>query len=318
MASTLEHPGDDDSNAALMNYLHDHYATDTQPGTSLDAVLQLGTTSTPTHDQGGYTGHPPSPPDISVPIPPSLALLAETAAPHSIPVITPPPGSAGDDGGIQPDLSAYGEMGGKRKKLPHERAGWAEMGEAYRDNSRKRKRNLATRDDEMGFVDPQMDNGDGDVEALVRAVENRDDLDTADLSGGSPKAPRGSMSKQARSEQNRRAQQAFRRRREEHIKKLESDSAAYEATKARLDEANIRLRDLALAYETSKIESAALKSALLAVVQDTGVSVLSTEGELIIDPGVATRDERARLDDVHHAFGVLELQSRELAKVRRR
>lgn len=50
-------------------------------------------------------------------------------------------------------------------------------------------------------------------------------------------------SKDARAEQNRRAQQAFRRRREEHIKKLEADSLALEPTRKRLDDVEDLLRD---------------------------------------------------------------------------
>lgn len=53
-------------------------------------------------------------------------------------------------------------------------------------------------------------------------------------------------SKEGRAEQNRRAQQAFRRRREEHIKKLESDAALLVPTRERLEETEYKVRDIAL------------------------------------------------------------------------
>jgi hypothetical protein len=50
----------------------------------------------------------------------------------------------------------------------------------------------------------------------------------------------------SRAEQNRRAQQAFRRRREERMKDLESAAAALEPTQRRLQDAEAKLREVAL------------------------------------------------------------------------
>jgi hypothetical protein len=49
-----------------------------------------------------------------------------------------------------------------------------------------------------------------------------------------------------RAEQNRRAQQAFRRRREERMNKLETDAAALEPTQRKLTEAQSQLLETAL------------------------------------------------------------------------
>ena len=52
--------------------------------------------------------------------------------------------------------------------------------------------------------------------------------------------------KESRAAQNRRAQQLFRRRREEHMKKLESDSAALGPALEALASAEQKLREMAL------------------------------------------------------------------------
>ena len=52
--------------------------------------------------------------------------------------------------------------------------------------------------------------------------------------------------KEARAEQNRRAQQAFRRRREEKMKGLEAAAAALEPTQRRLQEVESKLIEAAL------------------------------------------------------------------------
>lgn len=52
--------------------------------------------------------------------------------------------------------------------------------------------------------------------------------------------------KESRAEQNRKAQQIFRRRREEKMKQLEMDSAALGPTRTRLSVAEARIEQLAL------------------------------------------------------------------------
>lgn len=57
-------------------------------------------------------------------------------------------------------------------------------------------------------------------------------------------------SKEARAEQNRKAQAMFRRRREEKMKQLEADSAALGPTRQRLAVAEARLLEMALVSES--------------------------------------------------------------------
>ena len=61
--------------------------------------------------------------------------------------------------------------------------------------------------------------------------------------------------KGSRAEQNRRAQQAFRRRREERMKDLESAAAALETTQRRLQDAESKFRDAALVSRPSTLPS---------------------------------------------------------------
>lgn len=62
------------------------------------------------------------------------------------------------------------------------------------------------------------------------------------------------LRKEARAEQNRKAQQIFRRKREEKIKQLELDSMALGNTRQRLMAAEQRLADMALVRYSSAIE----------------------------------------------------------------
>jgi hypothetical protein len=79
----------------------------------------------------------PSPPDPRIAISPALAELATTAPALDIPPIAP---VAVNEANLLPDDSEMrGEMGGKRRKAPHERAGWKEMDE-QRDWKRTRKK----------------------------------------------------------------------------------------------------------------------------------------------------------------------------------
>jgi hypothetical protein len=76
----------------------------------------------------------PSPSDNSIPIPPSLAELAERAAQTiNIPAIP----SEYDQSQTIAQFEDRGEMGGKRRKQPHERAGWKEMEQEPRTKKRR-------------------------------------------------------------------------------------------------------------------------------------------------------------------------------------
>lgn len=68
---------------------------------------------------------PASPPDSTVPIPSSLAALA-TPAPDA-PYLAPLPPMDDFPGAAETVALDRGEMGGKRRKAPHERAGWKEI-----------------------------------------------------------------------------------------------------------------------------------------------------------------------------------------------
>lgn len=77
----------------------------------------------------------PSPVDPSVPIDPQLAALASAAMAHSVEIEQPvPPFPSASDYGM------LGEMGGKRKKLPHERAGWDQLGQPPAKRGRRSER----------------------------------------------------------------------------------------------------------------------------------------------------------------------------------
>lgn len=102
-----------------------------------------------THNEQGHgeiSIRPASPPNASVPIDdPALRALAEqtsAAAPLSVPApfTAYPP--------VLEDYGALGEMGGKRRKMPHERAGWNEM-----DQQGIRKRGRRKGKDELDKQD---------------------------------------------------------------------------------------------------------------------------------------------------------------------
>ncbi|KAH7339591.1 hypothetical protein B0J17DRAFT_367151 [Rhizoctonia solani] len=65
-----------------------------------------------------------------------------------------------------------------------------------------------------------------------------------------------------RAEQNRKAQRAFRERRDQHVKQLESRSAMLDVALANADEANRRLEDQRILVEQLRAENQALRTAL--------------------------------------------------------
>ncbi|KAF7315379.1 Proteophosphoglycan ppg4 [Mycena indigotica] len=78
-----------------------------------------------------------------------------------------------------------------------------------------------------------------------------------------PPAPAGRvLSTSKRAEQNRKAQRAFRERRDQHVKQLESRSALLDAALASADEANRRWEECRVLVDQLRVENAALRAAL--------------------------------------------------------
>ena len=279
-----------------------------------------------------------SPPKSSIPIPPELHLLASTSAP---PLVGVPSFDISEF--ASETISDRGEMGGKRKKQPHERAGWKEMDE----QGLLKKRNVGGRkkstiDEFVGFMpmegdsqgqgqgggmqeaqgqqqqqgqvqgqgqaqgQGQMGEGEGyvgmedamgddkriskyvylsrrgpsigggkravwraecgecgcgpDRAAGVSGMESTPRiLGDARSSYGQPSQASASLAPRplsishmvidqtltSRTEQNRRAQQIYRRRREERMKQLEADAQALDKTRRALEENNVATQILA-------------------------------------------------------------------------
>ncbi|WRT66165.1 uncharacterized protein IL334_003118 [Kwoniella shivajii] len=357
----------------------------------------------------------PSPPNPSIPIPNSLAKLAnQTISSLSLP---DPSILYGQEAVERAALLAHvgdrGEMGGKRRKAPHERAGWKEMDSQPNGAKRRRGRksdmassnnnidhtivedlsnlsnpsntllghqeqqsqllqeqrqqtqtqpqpqqqiqqkndgrdiyendlrhltqlsqNLLRQDptEKVPTIDPQSqfplqtnqgepatDNNDSKYLDPALAPTQREITPTQPQPSDAqnPNSP-GGDSKLSRAEQNKRAQQAFRRRREEHMKKLESDSVQLGLVKRQMEQKDAMLRDLVLALESSKIEIAALRSSLQFVIPHSSVYPLTEQGTLNLGEEITISNERpATEDELLNAFDLLERQAREVAKQNR-
>ncbi|KAJ7188339.1 hypothetical protein C8R46DRAFT_17892 [Mycena filopes] len=70
------------------------------------------------------------------------------------------------------------------------------------------------------------------------------------------------LSSSKRAEQNRKAQRAFRERRDQHVKSLESRSQLLDAALASADEANRRWEECRALVDQLRVENAALRNAL--------------------------------------------------------
>ncbi|EKM54602.1 uncharacterized protein PHACADRAFT_258572 [Phanerochaete carnosa HHB-10118-sp] len=77
-----------------------------------------------------------------------------------------------------------------------------------------------------------------------------------------PLPPNRQLSTSKRAEQNRKAQRAFRERRDQHVKALESRSQLLDAALASADEANRRWEDCRQLVDQLRIENSALRAAL--------------------------------------------------------
>ncbi|KAI0313893.1 hypothetical protein OF83DRAFT_1139382 [Amylostereum chailletii] len=78
----------------------------------------------------------------------------------------------------------------------------------------------------------------------------------------SPTGSSRTLSQSKRAEQNRKAQRAFRERRDQHVKALESRSQLLDAALASADEANRRWEECRALVDQLRIENAALRAAL--------------------------------------------------------
>jgi len=83
----------------------------------------------------------------------------------------------------------------------------------------------------------------------------------SEMEGETPKAGRA-LAQSKRAEQNRKAQRAFRERRDAHVKALESRSQLLDSALASADEANRRWEECRALVDQLRIENAALRQAL--------------------------------------------------------
>jgi hypothetical protein len=146
-------------------------------------------------------------------------------------------------------------------------------------------------------------------------------------------------SKKSRAEQNRKAQQVYRRNREEKMKRLEADQAALAQTRIRLAAAEARIEQLALVsydsfrlsidlmlttqdLEAKSIETNALRTSLLTVADNANVSIVTPQNNLVIAPTDWETRDKASVDETGPTRSALALDalaraSREVAKANR-
>ncbi|KAJ7647394.1 hypothetical protein FB45DRAFT_197967 [Roridomyces roridus] len=89
------------------------------------------------------------------------------------------------------------------------------------------------------------------------------------------------LSSSRRAEQNRKAQRAFRERRDQHMKTLESRSALLDTALASADEANRRWEECRALVDQLRVENAALRAALTQQAQLLPAGALNNHGPLL-------------------------------------
>ncbi|THH13756.1 hypothetical protein EW146_g6513 [Bondarzewia mesenterica] len=94
------------------------------------------------------------------------------------------------------------------------------------------------------------------------------------------------LSQSKRAEQNRKAQRAFRERRDQHVKALESRSQLLDAALASADEANRRWEECRALVDQLRIENAALRAALSQAQVMSG-----NNGSAMSGPGAGEHDK---------------------------
>ncbi|KAF7376089.1 hypothetical protein MSAN_00023700 [Mycena sanguinolenta] len=107
---------------------------------------------------------------------------------------------------------------------------------------------------------------------------------------GNPASGRA-LSSSKRAEQNRKAQRAFRERRDQHVKSLESRSQLLDAALASADEANRRWEECRVLVDQLRVENAALRAALTQQAQ------LLPPGALNPQPGASLNNHSAHLEE---------------------
>ncbi|WVN88152.1 uncharacterized protein L203_103353 [Cryptococcus depauperatus CBS 7841] len=349
---------DDVENHGLMEYLqHNEYTHDAdRDGTG-------GLVPLPAHRGSPYRGHSltrsASPPNPTVPIPASLSRLATNALStfHSPAVPSLPAPVDHVSIATSVDYGDRGEMGGKRRKQPHERAGWADMDKDVGTGKRRR-----TRKSDGGIIhpvsaSPSQQRAEGNpqpldgvsghdmssLQELSRMVTQTQHVDEPDTqsnvpqsqdgqgpaidptlansvtqeSHGKPLADYTMDAKFSRAEQNKRAQQAFRRRREEHMKRLEAESAQLQSVMKQCMDQEMIIKDLLLSQQSDKIRIVALEALIRQQFIDGSNAMLTAEGELNVPESgssEAVQIEGKSSSDIERALDILALQSREVAK----
>ncbi|KAK2467761.1 hypothetical protein APHAL10511_000056 [Amanita phalloides] len=125
----------------------------------------------------------------------------------------------------------------------------------------------------------------------------------------SPTSSGRTLSQSKRAEQNRKAQRAFRERRDQHVKALESRSQLLDAALASADEANRRWEECRALVDQLRVENAALRAALsqAQMLPSASVMVPATASAPTSNPGpnpivVGVQEEKIAVaaDDVKH------------------
>ncbi|EIM82833.1 uncharacterized protein STEHIDRAFT_64391 [Stereum hirsutum FP-91666 SS1] len=93
-------------------------------------------------------------------------------------------------------------------------------------------------------------------------MQSQDQQQQPSPSAQNSAGPARTLSQSKRAEQNRKAQRAFRERRDQHVKALESRSQLLDAALASADEANRRWEECRALVDQLRIENAALRAAL--------------------------------------------------------
>ncbi|OCF42811.1 hypothetical protein I317_03413 [Kwoniella heveanensis CBS 569] len=341
----------------------------------------------------------PSPPIPGIPLPNSLVRLASQAlSNYDLPNLALMTGQqAIEQASLANELAERGEMGGKRRKEPHQRAGWKEMDEQPQGLKRRRTRKAdqnQTQGPGQMRASPQSAigaNGTGsgvaaqghsqgqgsenDINHLTElsrlamsgalahtqgqqnipvdptlqdeVASNNTQLkanfalpDQAHSHGTGPApahpqergqdaiaspgqaqveghAPEADDTKLSRAEQNKRAQQAFRRRREEHMKKLELDSAQLQILKKHSEQRDLVTKDALFSLEAHKIEIAALREIIRTLMPTSSISPINKEGYFNTgDESPLSRDQVPQGPEVvEGAFEILARQAREVVKL---
>ncbi|WVQ99226.1 hypothetical protein IAU59_006358 [Kwoniella sp. CBS 9459] len=322
----------------------------------------------------------PSPPNPGIPLPDSLVRLASQAlSNYDLPSLALLTGQqAIEQASLVNELADRGEMGGKRRKEPHQRAGWKEMDEQPQGVKRRRTRK-ADQNQGRSQASPQAvstsgtnGNAAGSAQGTESEINQLTELSRLAMQGevaqaqqqisldpalqaevvagdgetkeipsqsaqiqphpqeqaqGAPSTPALASgespavetddSKLSRAEQNKRAQQAFRRRREEHMKKLELDSAQLQILKKHSEQRDLVTKDALFSLEAHKIEIAALRELIRTLLPTSSISPLNKDGYFNTgDESPLARDQAPQGPEVlEGAFEILGRQAREVVKL---